>query len=67
MNHEDSEIMDRIMVTIAAALGRPFPQTAAPPSRAELLYVASICAGAAEIAGELANAVERWEPTKAAE
>lgn len=62
----DDEIMARIMATIAAALGRPFPQTESPPSRAELLYVASICAGAAEMASALADAVERWEPTQGA-
>lgn len=58
---DESEIMRRIMRTIAAALGRPFPTTERPPTRAELLEVASVCAGAAEMAGELANQVARWE------
>lgn len=59
---DDKATMDRMMRTIAAALGRPFPHTELPPSRQELLDVASICAGAAEMAGALAEQVERWEP-----
>lgn len=58
----DNEIMGQVMAVIATALGRPFPQTEAPPSREELLMVASICVAAAEMASALADAVERWEP-----
>lgn len=57
----DKQVMDRILATIAAALGRPFPQTEQAPSRQELLDVASVCAAAAEMAGALADQVARWE------
>jgi hypothetical protein len=57
----DKETFERITAIISAAIGRPFPQANNPPSREELLLAASLCAGAAEMCGELAKAVTRWE------
>lgn len=55
---KDDDPIERMMRTIAAALGRPFPQTEKPPTREELLTVAKICSGAAEMARELAKSAE---------
>ncbi|HEX2875149.1 MAG TPA: hypothetical protein VHP33_28050 [Polyangiaceae bacterium] len=58
---KDDDPMARMMQTIAAALGRPFPQAGTPPTRAELLAAATICSGAAEMARELAKKAEAEE------
>lgn len=58
----ERDLLHRMWNTIGAALGKPFPPAGNEgPSRQELLDAASICAGAAELAGALANEVARWE------
>jgi|GEM_PF-5222117 len=52
---KDNDIVERMMKTIAAALGRPFPNAEHPPTREELLEVANVCSGAADMARELAK------------
>ena len=53
IKHEDP--IERMMKTIAAALGRAFPSSEQPPTREELLDAARVCSGAAEMARELAK------------
>jgi hypothetical protein len=52
---KDDDPIQRMMRTIAAVLGRPFPNPERPPTREELLDVAHVCSGAAEMARELAK------------
>ena len=52
---KENDPIERMMRTIAAALGRPFPHTEHPPTREELLDIAAVCSGAAEMARELAK------------
>ena len=59
---KDNDIVQRMMRTLATALGRPYPNAEQPPTREELLQVASVCAGAADMARELAKQA-RDEPT----
>lgn len=61
MLKEDDPI-ERMMRTLAAALGRQFPNAEKPPTREELLEAAKVCGGAADMARELANRAERNEP-----
>jgi hypothetical protein len=51
-----------MMQTIAAALGRAFPNSEPPPTREELLDAARVCSGAAEMARELAKQARAAEP-----
>ncbi len=51
----EDDPLERMMRTLAAALGRPFPNGDDPPTRDELLDAAKICAGAADMARELAK------------
>jgi hypothetical protein len=59
---KDNDVIERMMRTLAAALGRPFPHGDQPPTREELLDVASVCSGAAEMARELAKQVHVEPP-----
>ena len=52
---KDEDPVERMMHTIAAALGRSFPNSQHPPTREELLDAARVCSGAAEMARELAK------------
>lgn len=52
---KDDDFIERMMRTIAAALGRPFPNSEDPPTRGELADVARVCSGAADMARELAK------------
>jgi len=54
----ENDPIQRMMKTLAAALGRPFPNDDKPATREELLEVAKICAGAADMARELAKKAE---------
>ena len=59
---KDEDPLERMMRTIAAALGRPFPNSERSPTREELLDVARVCSGAAEMARELAKQAREPEP-----
>ena len=52
---KDDDPIQRMMRTLSAALGRTFPTTDTQPTQEEFLEAAKVCAGAADMAHELAK------------